>query len=244
MKPIRRLRLTHGGNIRDLGGYETDQGQVTRFGCLLRGGTLQKLEAEEWDRLRSYGVRTILDLRSSAEIAANPDGVPEGMEWYHCPMQKAQIDETDILVSAEKAFQGSLTEGYYGMLMQNGDLLAAAIKTLVASLEKGAVLFHCSAGKDRTGVLASSILYLCGISAEDIIADYEVSYTYNKRGMEKMLLLLEPAARENLLPYLCSNAENMEKQVTSYREVNLADYLGQYGLTGEEIRKLKQHFLY
>ena len=98
--------------------------------------------------------------------------------------------------------------------------------------------------KHFRGVLASSILYLCGISAEDIIADYEVSYTYNKRGMEKMLLLLEPAARENMLPYLCSNAENMEKQVTSYREVNLADYLGQYGLTGEEIRKLKQHFLY
>lgn len=243
-KPIRRLRLAHGGNIRDLGGYETEDGRVTRFGCILRGGLLQHLDAEEWERLRAYGVKTILDLRSNAEIATNPDGVPEDMEWYHCPMQKAQIDEKDIVASAEEAFQGSLTEGYAGMLTRNADLLAAAIKKLVSCLEKGAVLFHCSAGKDRTGVLASSILYLCGISAEDIIADYEVTYTYNKKNMEKMILMLEPEMREKMMPYLSSNAESMENQVKTYQELNLKEYLGQYGLTGEDIEKLKEYFLY
>ena len=243
-KPIRRLRLVHGGNIRDLGGYEAENGKVTRFGCFLRGGALQHLEAEEWKRLREYGVRTILDLRSSAEIAMNPDRPPEGIAWYHCPMQKAQIDETDIAASAEEAFQGSLTEGYYGMLTRNGDLLTAAIKKLVVCMEKGTVLFHCSAGKDRTGVLASVILYLCGISAEDIIADYEVTYTYNKKAMEKMILMLEPETREKLLPYLRSNAESMENQIKAYQELNLAEYLGQYGLTREEVEKLKEHFLY
>ena len=241
--PIRRLRLAHGGNIRDLGGYETEDGKVTQFGCLLRGSALHNLTEEEWKKLYDYGVRTILDLRSSAEIAMNGDCPPKEIAWYHCPLQRAQIQEQDIAASAEEAFKGSLTEGYAEMVTRNGDLLAAALKQLVAGLSRGAVLFHCSAGKDRTGVLASVVLYLCGVAVEDIIADYEVTYTYNKKNMERMLMSLPPEIREKMLPYLKSNAETMERQVERYAEPGLEAQVRSFGVTGEELMQLKERFL-
>lgn len=242
-RPIRRLRLEHSGNVRDLGGYETEDGRVTRFGCLLRGGGLHNLNTEEWKKLTDYGVRTVIDLRSDAELEMNPDQVPEGVEWFHCPLQRSQIDNTDLSNSAAKAFRGSLTQGYLDMVTENGDLLAAAVKQLVSGLLKGAVLFHCTAGKDRTGVLASAILSLCGVSAEDIIADYEVTYTYNRKSFERMLAMMGEEAAEQMRPYLSSRAETMEAQVKNYRELDLKKHLDRYGVAEEEIETLKKRFL-
>lgn len=141
--------MEHGLNIRDMGGFETNDGRVTAFGKLLRAGALQKLTPQEWGRLKEYGVRTVLDLRSLAEIETGRDAVPEGVEWYHCPLQREQIDAKDITGSAERAFAGSLTDGYLNIVKTNGALLASAVRQLIAGLEKGAVLFHCTAGKDR-----------------------------------------------------------------------------------------------
>lgn len=238
---IKRLRLEHGRNIRDLGGYETEDGHVTGFGVLLRAGGLQNLTQAEWERLTGYGVRTVIDLRSLAEIKEHPDQVPDGVEWKHCPLQTGQIEPNDPSGSAEKAFAGSLTQGYLNMVLQNGELLANALKYLIRRLPEGTVLFHCAAGKDRTGVLASAIYYLCGISDEDIIADYEVTYTYNKNGLGRLLELLDDETRSRMLPYMTSEPANMAQLLDLYREVDLPEYLKQYVLTEEEIRTLKQY---
>lgn len=243
-RPIRRFRLAHATNIRDIGGYETEDGQVTKFGCLLRGSGLHRLTESEWKRLTDYGVRTVLDLRSLAEIEINRDQVPEGVEWYYCPLLRNQLENDNISESAAKAFKGSLTEGYESILKNNGDLLTTALKQLIAGLEKGAVLFHCSAGKDRTGVLASTVLYLCGVSEEDIVADYEVTYTYNSRVMEPLLSSLDAESADKMRPYLYSNRENMENQVKRYQEIGLAQYLFQHGLTEAELLRLKELFLF
>lgn len=133
------------------------------------------------------------------------------MEWYHCPLQREQIDAKDITGSAERAFAGSLTDGYLNIVKTNGALLASAVRQLIAGLEKGAVLFHCTAGKDRTGILASCIFTLCGISQEDIVADYEVTYTYNKKGMNRLLRMLDEETRGRMEPLMRSDAESMER---------------------------------
>ncbi len=240
---VKRLRLEHGQNIRDLGGYETEDGSVTRFGKLLRSGGLHSLTEAEWRRLYDYGVRTILDLRSQAEIDLHPDQVPEGMAWYHCPLQTDQIDPKDLSGSAEKAFEGSLTEGYLTMVKRHGALLASALKRLTAGLAEGAVLFHCTAGKDRTGLLASAVYFLCNAADEDIIADYEVTYTYNKKGMDRLLGLLDEETRARMEPYMRSDASGMEKLLALYREIDLPEYLKQYGFTERELERLRKEFL-
>ena len=229
-RPVRRLRMEHGLNIRDMGGFETNDGRVTAFGKLLRAGVLQKLTPQEWGRLKEYGVRTVLDLRSLAEIETGRDAVPEGVEWYHCPLQREQIDAKDITGSAERAFAGSLTDGYLNIVK-------------IAGLEKGAVLFHCTAGKDRTGILASCIFTLCGISQEDIVADYEVTYTYNKKGMNRLLRMLDEETRGRMEPLMRSDAESMERLLAFYQEIRLSKYLEAYGLTEEEMETLKHYFL-
>ena len=242
-KMVKRLRLEHGLNIRDMGGYETGDGRVTAFGKLLRAGALHNLTKEEWRRLTDYGVKTVLDLRSLSEIEAAADEVPEGVKWYHCPIQTEQIDTKDITESAEKAFAGSLTEGYLNIVKTHGALLAEAVNKLIAGLEKGAVLFHCTAGKDRTGIMASCIYYLCGISEEDITADYEVTYTYNKKGMDRLLGMLDEETRDRMEPFMRSDAQSMERLLEFYREISLPDYLGGYGVTETELESLRSHFL-
>lgn len=240
---VRRLRLEHAGNLRDMGGYETSNGGVTAFGRLLRSGGLSKLTADEWKRLTDYGVRTVIDLRSEAEILTQPDQVPQGVAWHHCPLQTGQIDQGNIVDSAAKAFAGSLTEGYQSMVREHGELLAAALKKLIQELERGAVLFHCTAGKDRTGVLASAVYYLCGVAAEDIVADYEVTFTYNRSSLNRLIESMEEETERNMRPFLLSEPESMDRLISCYEEIGLEDYLKSKGLTGEELAKLREIFV-
>lgn len=235
--------MEHAFNVRDMGGYETIEGGVTAFGKLLRSDGIHSLSDSEWDRLKRYGVRTVLDLRSRAEIEANTDRVPEGISWLHCPMQTEQIDLDDIGGSALKAFTESLTEGYLNIVKHNGVLLATALRELIDGLSRGAVLFHCSAGKDRTGVLASAVYYLAGVEREDIIADYEVTYTYNRRGVNRILTLADEETRQRMLPFMTSDAASMDRLVSLYEEINLPAYLGGYGLTEEMVEALKKYFV-
>ena len=235
--------MEHARNVRDMGGYETPNGQVTAFGRLLRSGGLQNLTGSEWERLKGFGICTILDLRSQAEIVAAPDQVPEGITWLHCPLQTEQIDSKDISGSALKAFTDSLTEGYLNIVKNNGRLLAEALTALIEGLDRGAVLFHCMAGKDRTGVLASAVYYLCGIEKEDIIADYEVTYTYNKRGMDRLLEQADDDTRLKMMPFLLSESDSMDRLVSFYKEINLPEYLIRHGMEKEAFTRLKKHLL-
>lgn len=242
-RAVKRLRMRHTWNIRDMGGYETEDGRVTAFHRLLRSGGLELLSEKEWERLVEYGVRTVIDLRSLAEIETKPDQVPKQIVWKHYPIQPNQIDENDIAGSALKAFTNSLTDGYINIVKNHGELLTAAIKQVIESMKYGAVLFHCSAGKDRTGVLASAIYYLTGIEDEDIIADYEVSCTYNRRVISRYLEQMKEAEKEKMLPFIHSDAESMEHLLKFYNEVNLPQYLISYGLELEEIETLRRLFL-
>ncbi len=237
-KHIKRLRLNHACNVRDLGGLETADGGMIRWNTLYRAGNLSEADAADWERLRAAGVRSILDLRSLSEINSCPDRAPEGISWRHTPLQTEEIDMSDPAGSAGRAFQNSLKEGYIYMVDRHINLLASALNCLTEGLERGAVLFHCSAGKDRTGVLASSVLYLCGVDQEDIIADYEVSYTYNQNG-------LNAAARnmpgfEEILPLLRSDRENMERLLGFYSETDLPARLAGHGFGLKEQQRLRE----
>ena len=147
---IRRLRLSHVANVRDLGGYEADGG-VIRWNRLYRAGDLSGADAGDWERLKAAGVRTILDLRSASELRAKPDRPPQGISWYHLPLQTEEIDLEHPADLAGLAFLKSLRESYVIMAGENTGLLAAALARLTASLDDGAVLFHCTAGKDKIG---------------------------------------------------------------------------------------------
>jgi len=234
---IKRIRLDHAFNIRDLGGLETTEGSLVRWNRLFRGDCLSFLTSEEWQKLLRCGIVSVVDLRSRSEAELMKDQVPETMQYFHCPLQKEEIDFSNASESAAKAFTKSLADGYQKMVTDSPELIAAAVKTVIQGLEKGGVLFHCSAGKDRTGVLSAVLLTLLGAEREDIIADYQVSFTYNQRGINKAAASLPDY--QAMLPMLSSDAGHMEQLLDLFHELDLFPYLMEHGLAAPNQDHLK-----
>lgn len=237
----RRIYLQNAFNVRDIGGYRAENGKTVKWNALFRGDGLCALTPEEWTQLEDRGIRTVIDLRSLSETTTHGYKVPDAISYRHCPLQEEDIHIDNPLASAQNAFGRSLTQGYRSMAGEYTQLLAAALEQVAKGLEKGAVLFHCTAGKDRTGVLAAVLLYLLGAEAEDIIADYQVSYTYNRKGVNKMLEQFPQL--EQMKPFLYSNAESMEELLVYLEEVNIRKLLADCGFTDEKTAKLKEFAL-
>jgi len=177
------IELDGAVNVRDLSGLPTEDGRVTVAGRLLRADNLQELSASDVARLvRDIGVTTVVDLRSSAELAAEGpaplDAVP-GVRHAHHPVIPEIGLATDaaavaLLVRTKQdrsRFPGDPTCGHYlGYLDDRPDQVVGAVQSIAQA--RGAALVHCAAGKDRTGVVVALALTAVGVRPEAVIADY------------------------------------------------------------------------
>jgi protein-tyrosine phosphatase len=159
-------------NFRDLGGYETADGGRVRWRTLYRADTLHRLDGQDLDLFLDLGLRTVVDLRSQGELddhgRIRHDGVPV---VHHVPMIDVVAGPRRVVERAPGAAIQSVGEGYVAM----ADEGRWAIGQVVALLaEPGALpaVFHCTAGKDRTGILAAILLSALGVPDEDIVDDY------------------------------------------------------------------------
>lgn len=231
----RRVVLENAFNLRDLGGYAIPNGQMTRFHLLYRSDSLYNLSESDWEILRERGIRTILDLRSETEQEQQPyDSARYGI--MHCPaslLSKAQ--SASVL---QKAFPIDIEKSYLNLLRNNAKGLHDALCTIIASLSDGAVLFHCTAGKDRTGVIAALLLHLCGVADEDIVADYQISATYNQKLAGQNPLFMN--ASEEMKN---SRPENMVSVLSYLHGMGDAFYTEHLGLEEGTIRQFLLAFL-
>ena len=163
------LLLAGAMNFRDLGGYHTTDGRRTRSGRVFRSNSLQELTPEDLDILRrNLRVVTVLDLRSPKEIARDGVGpfVDEALRYVNIPFLHERKDSGK---------PGRISEGlvnrYLSYLEVAGDNAVRALET-IADEEALPLVFHCSAGKDRTGVLAALVLGCLGVDPETVVADY------------------------------------------------------------------------
>lgn len=165
-------------NFRDLGGYTTDDGRTIGWGRLFRADGLYRLTDDDLDVVDALGIRTVVDLRSAAEFEQHGRYPLERhpVAFHHLPIidatwQKAEIPDVD---DSEEGAVEFLTWAYTDMLRQGADRFAKAFQVLALP---GAVpaVFHCAAGKDRTGVLAALILGGLGVDHETIVADYALT---------------------------------------------------------------------
>jgi protein-tyrosine phosphatase len=179
--PRRLVRLDAVHNFRDMGGYPTVDGRATRWRTLFRADGLYRLTGADLDVVRELGLRTVIDLRTFTELEERGtfphDQHP--VAFHHVPV----IDSTWDVSRAEAANDAAdfLEEAYLAMLEEGEQNLAAA---LVKLAEPGALpaVFHCAAGKDRTGMLAMMVLGCLGVLDEYIVADYALT----AEGMERM----------------------------------------------------------
>lgn len=154
-------------NFRDLGGWRTADGRRVRSGRLFRSDALHRVTPGDLARLRGeLDVRTLIDLRSSHEVAKEGRGpLCEGpVAYHHLP-----FFDTPERDPARQLPEGGLAAIYLAMLRFARAPISRALETLAAS--PGAAVFHCAAGKDRTGVLSAVVLGSLGVLDEDIVED-------------------------------------------------------------------------
>lgn len=232
-------------NFRDLGGFLTASGQVVACNRLYRADGLSGLSEGDIAWFRRLNIRTIVDLRSTAEQAARPDRVPEGVRFCSCPMMREQGSGEQP--GSASAFLQSLKVGYLAMIRDGAPLVGSAVNAVLDGLEQGAVVFHCTAGKDRTGVLAAVLLLLLGVSEEDITADYEVSYTYNARGVNRAVAqvpqlkpYLEQAGEDSVLH---SNPKNIRAVLDELNAGTISGWPEAAGVSPERQSRLRRILL-
>jgi protein-tyrosine phosphatase len=171
----RRVPLEAGFNFRDLGGHETADGRRVRSGVLYRADTLHRLTAADLDVLRGLGLRTVIDLRTRTELErfGRAGLTDDEVAHHHLPMidevrsPEARIQE-GVPTPAERG------ELYLRMLEHGGPAVAESLRVLAGPRALPAV-FHCTAGKDRTGVLAAVVLGQLGVPDGAIAEDYAVT---------------------------------------------------------------------
>ncbi|WP_336991321.1 tyrosine-protein phosphatase [Leucobacter sp. VD1] len=150
-------------NFRDLGGFRADGGH-TKSGTLFRSDALAALSERGREQIAELSVTRVIDLRDDAERGPQPDLVPENAVVVPHPIFP---DVTQHISAQLDIYQ--LTEMLY---LEHGDRLASAVTMLA---EPGATVFHCTAGKDRTGAVAALTLLAVGVDRDDVMHDYAAS---------------------------------------------------------------------
>lgn len=160
-------------NFRDMGGYLCDGGRLA-YGKLYRSDQLSGIGATNIERLKTMGLKHVIDLRSEEEHERLPNDflLDDAVGVY--PFKTDWAHEKDVMTDLVSTCQG---HDYIKRLEGSRDSFYPDLITLIAQTE-GMTVFHCAAGKDRTGIVAALIQMLLGVDPMDIIADYQVSDTY------------------------------------------------------------------
>lgn len=174
--PARDIELLDTFNLRDLGGYRTDDGRRVRWRTLFRGAALHRLRGPDLEAVRRLGLVTAIDLRTGGELDARggypTDELPA--TFHHLPMIDRIWDLSEAVGPSAPPAEQYLMARYRDMLTEGADTIATAVE-LFSRREHLPAVFYCAAGKDRTGVLAALVLDAVGVRTDEIVADYHLS---------------------------------------------------------------------
>jgi protein-tyrosine phosphatase len=159
-------------NVRDLGGLRTREGRLVRRGRAFRADGVNRLDGPDLEVARSLGLRTVVDLRTLGEVERHGRFPVEHLpvRWYHLPVLQGMWSEQELVATDGPV--PFLRDRYLDMLIEGG---AAITRSIELAADEAPLLFHCAAGKDRTGVVAAVLLGLLDVRHEDIADDYHLS---------------------------------------------------------------------
>ena len=251
-------------NFRELGGYSAADGRHIKSGLFYRSAALGQATEEELEFIKSLGLRFVLDLRSKEEALELPDPLIPGAQQIRISGAMDANDNEVNLSPAnmvriarnprredpdpEESIIAAVEEIYASLAFRN-----EAYKELVAQMEAGnaPLLFHCTAGKDRTGIAAMVIMMILGVGDEDMVAHYVLTNEYLQANIEKKLAdhpLTSKIGPVELL-YRASEGviESFGRRVLSeirQEYGTLERYLeAEYGLADEGLQRLRDQYL-
>ncbi|MBV8853931.1 MAG: tyrosine-protein phosphatase [Sinobacteraceae bacterium] len=159
-------------NLRDLGGHPTRDGGITRWRSLLRSDDLAQLTPQGVAALLAYGIRTVIDLRWAEERELAPTPIIAAAPRIHYVHLSLL---TDTPAQWRELCGECSKEQWKCMVLERGQPQLAAVLRAIVAAAPGPLLFHCVAGKDRTGLLAALLLSLADVEPAAIAADYALS---------------------------------------------------------------------
>ena len=245
-------------NFRELGGYEAAGGRHVKCGVFYRAPALANVKTPHDVALyKSLGVHTVFDLRSAAERTAWPDpsfGEPQRFDIHAITSQDGQEVSFDL----EAIFRDNgeadtllrmVRESYATMPFAN-----EAYRALLRCAAQGAgpILFHCTAGKDRTGVAAALILKALGVSREDIVEDYLLTNACRTTGRDQFRGMLEraglPAAQAQQVTEIATGVrrESIESALDAIEEKypSFEEYLrAEFEIGAAELEDIRARYL-
>ena len=224
-------------NVRELGGYVNMDGIRLKTHKVLRGDDLSNLTEEGLEALQKYGVKTCIDLRIYEEKRKlDPFYKSSELEYHSIPIKGNMVMRCE---------PGDMLYQLYASILENHTKALLTELQIIAREEEG-IIFHCTAGKDRTGVTAMFILAICGVSREQIVVDYEPSGKNIAEQIKKQKQQLKECGIMNIPDEIFeSKAETMCK-LLDYLEDKYdgpVNYLRKIGLSDLEIEQIRKKML-
>lgn len=171
---MKRIVLKNVNNTRDLGGYYTKFNREIKYDAIIRSNVIQVLEENEVDYFIKRNIKTIIDFREKDELEKKINYFSKDgrFKYYNIPLRGREIPK----------YEKNIASGYITILDDKVNI--SRVLRIILESSNG-VIFNCNSGKDRTGVISMIILLICGVSDDDIIADYSVSDIYLKKELEE-----------------------------------------------------------
>ncbi len=172
-------------NFRDIGGYPTVDGGQVRWGRAFRCGRMDESSDADLARVEALGITKVFDLRTAEELERQPDRLPDGVEHVHLPMSSSVALQKGLLErirdgDIDSYSRADMAAGYLRMLETFPHYLGEVIEAVGGG---ETILFHCTAGKDRTGIAAMALLGLAGVDDGHVLDDYELSAQHQPDGV-------------------------------------------------------------
>lgn len=245
----RRIILQGAANFRDLGGYETKDGHHVKWYEIYRSADMSKLTDADLAVLKDRKITYDVDLRGHQEAKTAPDKINPGTDYILCPAGSDNMDWVKSITKLKGNQGDSLMVVYYS----NIDSLAARYKPFfdkLLGLPAGeSLVFHCTAGKDRTGIGAALLLYALGVPYKTIMSDYLASNYYRQAENAKMVGQMAKYMHvdENVARSMASvKKEDLDATFNAIKKQygSVDNYLKtQIGLNDEKIALLKSKYL-
>ena len=247
----RIVQLEGAYNFRDLGGYQTSGGRVVQQGRFFRSDEFSELSDADLETLKALGLHTIIDLRNPSEIKGKENRPIAGSSYQQIRIYKRDplMRYMPIALFQRHILPKALGDSYIHLIETRAQAFGAALRVLTAE-DNLPMVYHCSAGKDRTGIVVALALSVLGVPTETIIADYSLSnlgfehyYTefiasgrLDRWGVPyedfQPLFIVDPDWMKNLLAHLYSKYGNVETYL-----------IRKAGLTVEDLQSIRKNLL-
>lgn len=253
--PMRRIHLDGPVNFRDLGGYPVDSGESVRWRQLFRADALHEMSDRDAEIVfGDLGIGLVIDLRSEREVelvGTGPVGT-SGATWVHLSV----IDETQPIQETWKAIAEDvpMSERYRRILETAGPRFVDGLSVIAES--DVPLVFHCTAGKDRTGLLAALLLSVLGVGDDDIAQDYAATSAVLHTIADRYLARAEdprfaaqfeavPGWRDQAKKLMTADSATMHRTLGELRanSGSVATWLSENGLQAGQTSALRSRLL-